>query len=148
MQCTVERSTGATETIKSLEVDYKRIMYSLVNSLNRIALHGEKPCAECERKRLNHKGWILDSGASVHFTNEISDFIDYEEVKDAPKVTTAAKSAPLQIIGKGAILLSHYVEKNGHRESKLTRIYPVHYIPGLSTKLLSMGTFLQNAQEV
>ena len=31
---------------------------------------------------------------------------------------------------------------------KTTRIYPVMYIPGLSAKLLSMGSFLQNRQEV
>jgi len=31
---------------------------------------------------------------------------------------------------------------------KTTRIYPVMYIPGLSAKLLSMGCFLQNRQEV
>jgi hypothetical protein len=39
------------------------------------------------------------------------DFIDYHVVANSPTVKTASKDASLQIAGKGAILLSHFVEK-------------------------------------
>ncbi len=65
-------------------------------------------CKKCEE--LHNIGWILDSGASVHFTKSKNDFIDYQEVHNAPPVNTAAAKNPLQIKGKGTVLLSHYVK--------------------------------------
>jgi hypothetical protein len=143
LQCT-RWSTSTQETSEhvSSKVDLRHAMYSLVNSLNQFALHSQN-CKICEQ---HTKGWILDSGASVHFTPTKSDFIQYEEVKDGPTVKTAA--APLQIKGQGTVLLDHYVERNGQRIVKTTRIYPVCFVPGMSIRLLSMGLFLNNKQEV
>jgi hypothetical protein len=31
--------------------------------------------------------WLLDSGASMHFTNNINDFIDYQDIKPIKVVT-------------------------------------------------------------
>jgi hypothetical protein len=120
-------------------------MHSLVNSLNKFAFHANN-CAKCKKQQLI--GWILDSGASLHFTSSKESFIDFEEIRDAPIVQTASANAPLKITGKGTIILSHYVETNGRRVPAYTRIYPVHYIPGLSVSLLSMGCFLRHNQEV
>jgi len=72
-------------------------------------------------------------------------FIDFDVIKNAPEVKTASV---LCIEGKGTILLSHLVENCGTQVVKTTRLYPVLYIPRLSVKLLSMGSFLQNKQEV
>ena len=54
----------------------------------------------------------------------------------------------LRIEGKGTILLSHFVENKGKHYLMTMRIYPVLYIPGLSVKLLSVGTFLCNTQKM
>jgi hypothetical protein len=120
-------------------------MHSLVKSLNTFNLHAQE-CVKC--KGSLQKSWILDSGASLHFSPYKREFIQFEEVADSPSVNTAAANAPLQIKGKGTILLDHYVEKNGQRIPITTRIYPVHYVPGMSIRLLSMGTFLRHNQEV
>jgi hypothetical protein len=148
-QCT-RRSTPAQATQEFLEVDYSSIMDSLVNSLSRIALANINACQcpKCERNELEQKGWILDSGASVHFTMSKNDFIDYQEVANAPIVQTASKKAQLQIVGRGAILLSHYIEDQGRQIPVVTRIDPVFHIPGLGVRLLSMGVFLKDDQEV
>jgi len=106
-QCTT-RSTSTQETkdLLSSEVD-RSIMQTLVNSLNTIELHTQN-CEKCKQLAYSQKAWILDSGASQHFTNTKEDFIDFEIVKNAPKVKTASQTV-LQIEGQGAILLSHLV---------------------------------------
>jgi len=112
---------------------------SLETSLNKIEPHLSS-CAKCRDE--SSRGWILDSGASVHFTNCKNDLVDYEVVSDAHPVRTANAKTPLLIEGKGTVLLGHLVENNGKHERKVTRIYPVFYISGLSVRLLSAGTFL------
>ena len=92
-------------------------MSSLVNSLNSIALH----CGHCKKcKKYKEKGWILDSGASSHFTMQQSDFVDFEVVKDAEPVKTAAAKNPLKIEGVGTVLLSHKVKIKDKRVSHYT----------------------------
>ena len=88
----------------------------------------------------NRKGdWNVPlHGASQHFTNTKEDFIDFEIVKNAPKVKTASHTV-LQVAGQGAILLSHYVNIRGAQVVKTTRIYPVMYIPGVGANLVCLG---------
>jgi len=148
LQCT-RGSTSAQVKKEPLgsDVDYKRALLALVNVLNKIEFHSQS-CKKCKCQINDHKAWILDSGASQHFTSTKQDFIDFEVVTNALEVKTAAANAVLRVEGKGAILLSHFVENRGIRTKKLTCIYPVLYIPGLSVKLLSMGVFLHDKQEV
>ena len=142
-QCT----TGSTSAVQAKEeplgsdVDYRCALQALVNSLNKIELHTQK-CEKCKHRITEEKAWILDSGASQHFTSTKEDFIDYEIVKNAGEVRTASAKAILRVEGKGSILLTHFVENKCRHIVKTMRIYPVLYIPGLSVKLLSMGSFL------
>jgi transposase InsO family protein len=147
-QCT-ERSTSVQKKEEPLgsDVDYESALLALVNSLNKIELHTQK-CERCKERISRQKAWILDSGASQHFTSTKVDFIDFEIIKNAPEVNTASAKAVLRVEGQGSILLSHFVENKGTRVVKTTRIYPVLYIPGLSVKLLSVGSFLHNKQEI
>ena len=99
------------------------------------------PCShecDCETNEPT-KEWILDSGASLHFTSDVDDFIDYEEVKGNTLVRTANSVA--QIIGKGTIILALTT-------GEVVHIYPVYHIPSLTCRLLSMGTFLRNGLRV
>ena len=89
---------------------------------------------ECDRDSDKLKEWIIDSGASDHFTNDINDFIECQRV-DNVSVRTANSSA--QIVGQGTVLM---VLSTG----EIVRINPVYYIPSLTCKLLSLGVFLQN----
>ena len=77
--------------------------------------------------------WLLDSGASMHFTNDINDFVDYQIITPI-KVVTANGST--QVKGKGAVILVI--------NQKAVRIEAVYHIPDLTTKLISLGQLLQS----
>ena len=91
----------------------------------------------------------MDSGASRHFTHELSDFTEYRPIKDGAFLTTAKKGAPLQIKGEGTVILTYeIVDNKGMYHSVTTCFYPVYYVPGMSTRLLSMGDLLVNGYTV
>jgi hypothetical protein len=101
-------------------------------------------CTECNglRAKKSEKSlWILDSGASKHFTFALSDFLEYTALKHPIKVTTAAN--PIFIIGEGTVLLQHYVSHERIKQPCIMRLYPVYYLPNITSRLLSLGDFLQ-----
>ena len=87
----------------------------------------------CEPHNMETKDWMIDSGVSLHFTGEIDDFIDYTEMDHKFGVNTANSSAT--VVGKGTIILML-------DSGSAIRLQPVYYVPGLTSRLLSMGTFL------
>jgi hypothetical protein len=88
--------------------------------------------------------WLLDSGASAHFTHDIRDFIEYTSFTPSERTPVKTASNVIYIEGKGTVLLQHYVDN----KLVTTRLYPVLYIPNLMTRLLSMGEFLQQGMRV
>jgi hypothetical protein len=77
--------------------------------------------------------WILDSGASRHFTNSLNDFVEFEDCQ--PVLVRTATSSTF-ITGKGTV----YLKLNDRH----LRISPVYYVEDLSTQLLSLGQFMQH----
>ena len=78
--------------------------------------------------------WLADSGASMHFTFDKNDFIEYQELVQKIPVSTANSSS--QIVGKGTVVL---LLQNGES----IRIFPVYHTPDLTVRLLSLGVFMQ-----
>jgi hypothetical protein len=78
--------------------------------------------------------WMLDSGASQHFTFNINDFVVYEAIPEPIEVLTATTTT--SIVGMGMVIIR--TKRGAHR------ISPVWYIPDLTTHLLSLGQFLQS----
>ena len=76
--------------------------------------------------------WMLDSGASCHFTNNINDFVDYEENVGPEQVVRTANGST-SIAGRGTVIFTVNNER--------IRLYPVFYIPDLNDRLLSLGQF-------
>ena len=76
--------------------------------------------------------WMLDSGASCHFTNNINDFVEFEENVGPERVVRTANSST-SIAGKGMVIFTVNDER--------VRLYPVFYIPDLNDRLLSLGQF-------
>ena len=105
-------------------------------------------CTKCQSRVFSEEQpfWLLDSGASSHFSYNIRDFIDYEKIDDNIVVKTA--STPIYIKGKGAVLISHAIILQGKKWLHTTRLYPVYYIPQLTTRLLSLGEFLQQGLRI
>ena len=85
--------------------------------------------------------FIGDSGASATFTYDLNDFSEYKEPDEKLKARTANKGVPLKIKGSGTVFLRHQVNVLGNIVT--VRLSPVNYIPGLSTRLLSIGEWLQ-----
>ncbi|KAK1216466.1 hypothetical protein PQX77_020908 [Marasmius sp. AFHP31] len=57
-------------------------------------------CTQCKgKKSSNTQGWLLDSGASSHFTHDMNDFADYQPLNNGSMVNTANKNNPIQIKG-------------------------------------------------
>jgi len=84
---------------------------------------------------MNKVEWILDSGASLHFTGEMNDFVDYAPLEiEITAATTTLENT--KILGRGTVLMA--VEGS----EQMVRIAPVYYIPNLSFRLLSLGVFL------
>ena len=82
--------------------------------------------------------WLLDSGASLHFTHDINDFIEYSPLKEELTVVTA--NGRTRATGVGTVLLNCGTQR--------VRISPVYYIPELTSRLLSMGEFLREGLTV
>jgi hypothetical protein len=97
----IPTSTQAKEEPLGSDVDYNSALHALVNCLNKIKLHTQK-CEKCKQRVIHEKAWILDSGASQHFTSTKIDFIDFEIIKNAQEVTTA--SAKLYFVSKAKAL--------------------------------------------
>src|SRR6266702_4378278 len=94
-------------------------------------------CAKCKERTNNM--WLLDSGASAHFTNNISDFINYTPITKSDRIPVKTAAHTIFVEGTGTVLLKHYIAN----KLVTTRVYPVFYIPSMSMRLLSMGVFLQ-----
>ena len=110
--------------------------------------HVNSKCAKCKDQGGPPGGarWLLDSGASSHFTHSLNDFIEYEDIKTPIFVQTA--SQPIHIKGRGAVLITHNIIHRGHTIKRTTRLYPVFYIPEITGRLLSVGEFLQQGLRV
>ena len=74
--------------------------------------------------------WLLDPGASLHFTHNFNDFIEYKTAKLTDRMSVRTASEIIHIEGKGAVLLEHKV----NNKLILTCLYPC--IISLSVKLL------------
>jgi len=87
--------------------------------------------------------WIVDSGASIHFTGNESDFSDLImfPIDGRPPVSTANGSASVH--GYRAIFVKNTVTHNGKKSTNNMRLYPVYYMPGTTIRLMSMGQILQ-----
>jgi hypothetical protein len=89
-------------------------------------------CSSCEKPK-DKTMWMLDSGASLHFTNNINDFIEYEAI--AP-VQIRVDTTVTHIIGSRTVILTI--------DSVALCVSPIYYMPALISRLLSLGQFLQS----
>ena len=84
-------------------------------------------------ENLNKVSWILDSGASLHYTGDINDFVEYAPLEKPIKAATATTTST-DIIGVGTVLMT--IEGSEH----MIHVAPVYFVPDLSSHLLSLGS--------
>ena len=104
-------------------------------------------CADCKGKSVEQEiaPWLLDSGASLHFTFELNDFVDYGPLDDDESDFVITATTTATIIGKGTVLIQVPTSNGGTRH---VRLYPVHHIPRMNGRLLSLGTMLHDDLDV
>ena len=111
-------------------------------------------CSKCKgfEPRVAPLRWMLDSGASSHFTPVFTDFVSFTPFREPLMARTA--SSPLKIRGFGAVLLKHTIVHKGKNpnnpkvEVKYLRIEPILFVPGITSRLLSLGQFLKEGMRV
>ena len=119
-------------------------LFDVTSSLRRIEEHKGK-CETCQFLHVSDE-WVMDSGASLHFTGDRNDFTYFQD-GDFGESETANGLA--KITGKGVIFIKHTVElEDGSEYEKVSRLEPVYYMPKLTIRLLSMGTLLQQDLEM
>jgi len=122
-----------------------------VSSNAYICLHeiNDACCAGCKGKmadgsELSGAFWLLDSGASRHFTGDIGDFASYNALKRAHYAKTA--NGVTLIAGIGMVLLQCLDHNSG--DEKVITLTQVLHMPGATAHLISMGEILQRNYKV
>jgi len=106
-------------------------------------------CADCkDNSKSNFIEWIVDSGASVHFTDNKADFSDlrFFDEKDRPKAQTANGAAAIH--GHGTVFVKTWVDNTNSQTATISRLSPVFYMPGIGIHLLSMGLLLKGNMQI
>ena len=73
--------------------------------------------------------WLLDSGASAHFTNNKNNLIEYTPASESDRQPVRTTAHTIWIEGQRTVLLRHYLNGN----IAMTRLNPVLYIPAMTT---------------
>jgi len=128
---------------------YCSLTHVLKNAHIKLCPHrlASSACQNCKDKKLVPVKitpfWILNSGASLHFTEEKRDFITFQELPIPFPIHTANSST--HITGKGSVVLKYLNSKN---QEVTTNIPSVFFCEDLTCRLLSLGAFLQDGLTV
>jgi len=92
--------------------------------------------------------WIVDSGASVHFTDNKADFSDlrFFDEKNRPQAQTANGAAAIH--GHGTVFVKTWVDSTNPQMVTISHLLPVFYMPGIGIRLLSMGLLLKGNMQI
>ena len=95
-------------------------------------------CGQCMRKAYNHESdlpvWMIDSGASLHFTYDIGDFVKYQSMVTPIPIWTTNNIT--YITRLGTIIIPVLTNK-GH--PYIVYLYTVYHILDITSQLWSMG---------
>ena len=126
--------------------DFTAVTYTSnvsVNSENNvICAHGSNmKCPSCEDK---NKIWIINSGASMHFTPDRSDFVMYQLLGDH-KIPVSTTAGVIHVVGKGSIWIRW---KNSQGVNQILTLHNVGHLPNSGVKLISMGALMNCGAKV
>jgi len=89
---------------------YVYIMGDLMSQENKNPLCTSLNCRKCNSCSPSAP-WLMDSGASKHFTMNMDDFSSYESIPARNKNKVITANGKTFIEGKGTVFLQHNVEK-------------------------------------
>ena len=119
-----------------------RVSSSAYNNFCSHEIH-DAGCANCKGKmadgsEISGAFWLLDSGASCHFTGDLGDFASYQALKHKHYAKMANGVA--EIAGIGMVLLWCLDHNTG--DEKVVKLTQLLHMPGASVCLISMGEML------
>jgi len=106
-------------------------------------------CADCkDNSKSNFIEWIVDSGASVHFTDNKVDFSDlrFFDEKNRPQAQTTNGAAAIH--SHGTVFMKTWVDNTTPKMVTISCLSPVFYMPGMGICLLSMGLLLKGNMQI
>jgi len=98
--------------------------------------------------RILNRDWMLDSGATVHISPYMLDFIDYVPALEKGHVRTAEGPMDLVVEGSGTVLIQHVFHYKGKSHKELLRLQGVLYIPGVIARFTSLVCLLKEGLHV
>jgi len=102
---------------------------------------------KCNCRTLNCD-WMLDSGATVHISPYMANFIDYIPALVKGNVCTAEGPMDLVVEGSGTVLIQHIFHYKGKLHKELLRLQEVLYIPGVIACFTSLVRLLKEGLHV
>jgi len=102
---------------------------------------------KCNCRILNHD-WMLNSGATVHISPYMLDFIDYIPALVKGNVRTAKGPTDLVVEGSGTVLIQHVLHYKGKSHKELLQLQRVLYIPGVIARFISLVHLLKEGLHV
>jgi len=138
---------GSNLDLENIGRSLDRVHISITTTCFQIHRISCTDCANCKTSQ-KFDEWIMDSGASIHFTGKESDFSDLQmfPIDKRPPVSTANGQASVH--GHGTIFVENSVTQNGKSKTHVTRFHPVYFMPGVSVRLMSMGQLLKGNMRV
>ena len=126
--------------------DFAAVTYTSNVSLNSknnvICVHGSNmKCLSCEDR---NKIWIIDSGASMHFTPDQSDFVMYQPLGNH-KIPVSTTAGVIHVVGKGPVWIRW---KDLQGVDQILSLHDVSHLPNSGVKLISMGALLNCSAKV
>jgi len=106
-------------------------------------------CADCkDNSKSKFIEWIVDSGASVHFTDNKADFSDlrFFDEKNWPQAQTA--NGTTAIHSHITVFMKTWVDSTNPKMVTISCPSPVFYMPGMRICLLSMGLLLKGNMQI
>jgi len=106
-------------------------------------------CADCkDNSKSNFIEWIVDSGASVHFTDNKADFsnLRFFDEKNQPQAQTTNGAAAIH--SHGTVFVKTWVDNTTPKMVTISRLSLVFYMPGMGIRLLSMGLLLKGNMQI
>jgi len=102
---------------------------------------------KCNCRTLN-RDWMLDSGATVHLSPYMADFIDYTPALIKGNVHTAEGPTDLIVEESGMVLIQHVFHYQGKPHKELLWLQEVLYIPGVIAHFTSLVHLLKEGLHI
>ena len=90
--------------------------------------------------------WILDSGASTHFTLHCLDFVTYVKLKGNDCIPVQTAGGIIYVTGRGHVLIQWM--DHVHKKSHLLDLHSACHIPNSGVCLISLGQLLNYGAKV